>query len=169
MNFGQRLHAIREAKRLTLPELSKRSHLGVATLFRYQQMENAGTVTYDALARLASALEVDVRYLTGENQELSVLEPAAVASRESLRRFIEVASISPRDQRGLMRIQDDPAAPKTTSDWQNFWRLVQCFRGKEPHRRGDTAPREPRLHIAGAVNQSRNSGGANHRGLRDVA
>jgi transcriptional regulator with XRE-family HTH domain len=169
MNFGQRLQAIRDAKGLTLPELSKRSLLGVATLFRYQQLENAGTIAYDALVRLASALEVDVRYLIGENQELSVLDPAAVASRESLRRFIDAASISPRQQRGLMRIQDDPAAPKTISGWKNFWRLVQCFRGKDPYREGDATSNEPRLQVVGPPTQLKSSGRAKHRGLRHVA
>lgn len=135
MNFGQRLQAIREEKHLTLPELSKRSRLGVATLFRYQQMADPGTIAYDALGRLATALEVDVRYLTGENQELCSLDAPQVAARESLRRFLDASTISPRLQRGLMRIQDDPAAPKTISEWHDFWRLIQRFGGRNDPRR----------------------------------
>lgn len=128
--FGERLQAIREAKGLTLPELSKRSHLGLATLFRYQQLADPGAIAYDALVRLTGALEVDVRYLTGEDQVLAALEAPQVASRESLKRFLEKVVASPRLHRGLIRIQDDPAAPKSIQQWGDFWRLLQRFTGR---------------------------------------
>jgi transcriptional regulator with XRE-family HTH domain len=172
MNFGQRLRAIREEKDLTLPELSKLARLGVATLFRYQQMADPGAIAYDALGRLATALEVDVRCLTGENQELCALEPCKVASRESLRRFLDASAISPRLQRGLMRIQDDPAAPKTVSQWEDFWRLIQRFGGRSDPRQ-EVAPSSPdnakptlrALPSPASANKSR--GG--RRNLRSVA
>jgi transcriptional regulator with XRE-family HTH domain len=128
--FGERLQAIREAKALTLPELSRRSKLGVGTLFRYQKLAHPGAVTYDALVRLANGLEVDMRYLTGEDPLLLPLDPSQVAARESLKRFLEQVAVSYRLRRGFIRIQDDPAAPRSIQQWKNFWRLLQQFTGQ---------------------------------------
>jgi transcriptional regulator with XRE-family HTH domain len=138
--FGKRLQAIREAKALTLPQLSKRSQLGVGTLFRYQKMADPKAVTYDALVRIANGLEVDVRYLTGEDQLLVSLEPSQVAARESLKRFLEQTAVSYRLRRGFIRIQDDPAAPRSVRQWEDFWRLLQQFTGQSGPKKSIEAP-----------------------------
>lgn len=139
VTFGRRLEDIREAKALTLPELSKRSQLGLATLCRYQKMASPGRIAYEALVRLANALEVDVGYLTGEDQVLVRLEPFQVAARESLKRFLELKALPRRLRAGLTRIQDDPAAPRSTQQWEDFWRLLRQATGRSrPKQRVET-------------------------------
>jgi|SRR5208282_2753852 len=138
--FGERLQSIREAKALTLQELSERSHLGVGTLFRYQKMADPGAITYDALVRIADSLEVDVRYLTGEDQFLVPLEPFRVAARESLKRFLGQTTVSYRLRRGFIRIQDDPAAPRSVRQWEDFWRLLRQFTGQSGPKKPIQAP-----------------------------
>jgi transcriptional regulator with XRE-family HTH domain len=138
--FGARLRALREAKALTLPQLSKRSRLGVATLFRYERMAAPGAVAYDALVRLSDALEVDARYLTGEDRSLVALEASEVAARESLKRFLERMPAAGRLRHGFCRIQDDPAAPRSVRQWDNFARLLgQVIGQNDPKPRVESA------------------------------
>lgn len=128
--YGDRILALREAKALTLQELAKRSQLGVGTLCRYEKMSDPGSLAYESISRLADALEVDVRYLTGEDDALLSLEPSQAAARESLKRFLQRNLLSPRLRRCFTRVQDDPAAPKSVRAWEDLWRLLQQFIGR---------------------------------------
>jgi transcriptional regulator with XRE-family HTH domain len=128
--FGDRISGLRKAKKLTLQELADRSQLGVGTLSRYEKMPNPEVLAYRSISRLADALEVDVRYLTGEDEALLTLEPSQAAARESLKRFLLENSISPKLRRCFTRVQDDPAAPKSVRAWEDLWRLLQQFIGR---------------------------------------
>ena len=132
MNFGQRVRALRKAKQMTLPELSKRAKIGLGTLSRYERQRATGRIAHTYLQRLADALEVDLAFLTDDVLGSAGASATDVAAREALKRFLATHDDLPkRTLRGLQRVQDDRAAPKTIDRWVDFWRLVQILSGKD--------------------------------------
>ena len=87
---GAALHSIRTKKGLTLAELSLRTGLPVSTLSKIEN--DKMSLTYDKLARIATALDIDIAQLFAPHAALG-LPGTVVSGRRSITRAGEGPSI----------------------------------------------------------------------------
>lgn len=130
-SLSERLLALRELKGYTQPQLASRCGVSKATISRYEDDPDAN-FTRASIDLIAAGLEVDAAYLLGYDLELTTLPVRTVASRESLRRFLDRTAFPRRLRTRFIRIQDHSAAPITVQGWNDFWLLVSGFFGRPP-------------------------------------
>lgn len=141
-SLGERILALREVKRLTLPDLASRSGVSAAAINRYELDPNSN-YRRASVDLLAGALEVDVAYLLGvAPPDVLRIPTRRIASRHSLERFLEAGSFTKTQRDRFHRIEDHAAAPVTVQQWRDFWALLRGFFGRGPIALGE--PRDPR-------------------------
>lgn len=84
--LGQRIHAARKAKGLTLLEIADKVGLSEATIQRYEAGKIAN-VSIDMVKKIAAALGVSAQYLLGwgsDEQDSYYTDPATLAMAQAL-------------------------------------------------------------------------------------
>jgi transcriptional regulator with XRE-family HTH domain len=127
-SLGERIKRLREVKQWTLEQLADASGVDKGQISRYEK--NTADPGTKSLAAVARALDVRAGFFFGEIQELEELTPHQVATRESLRRFLEDGSLFAESKRKRYRdVVDLPAAPLTMQGWKDLEELLRRLSG----------------------------------------
>jgi len=73
----------------------------------------------DTLQRIAKALDVTTSFLLGEDEDVNLPMPQALA-RQSLKVFLLHAEVSPTEREYVGRIQGRDSAPQTVRGWSDL-------------------------------------------------
>jgi transcriptional regulator with XRE-family HTH domain len=103
--YGPLVRALREAKGLTLESLSGATGLSLGYLSRVERGER--TATWDSTVKIAAALGVDPKYLTGQLPALRPLRLALLPGRP----LVEFAESVGLDEYELTRIECGSVSP----------------------------------------------------------
>jgi transcriptional regulator with XRE-family HTH domain len=131
-HIGERVRAVREAKGLTQSYVADRLGVVQTTIGMY---EKSADLKHSVIKKLANALEVEHRYLTGEDPTLEPLGVARVVRHESQRIFLaSISGLADADREGYSRIKNHRAAPKTVQEWTEFREMLGDYFGGAPDR-----------------------------------
>ncbi len=122
-SLGQKIKELREAKKISGPELAKQIGISKGTLSFYENDKREPI--FSTLKRLSGKLEVSAAYLFDQIPELVEKEPGMVAASEAFRLFAEG-----QPSATYKKLADLPEAPKTVEGWKAFHKLHRRASGK---------------------------------------
>ena len=115
--LGQRVRMYREARKLSLSDLTKTS--GVSRSYLYQVENDASSPTEEKLVALANALGVTVTDLMGVDEDAQHIP-------ESLAVFATQSGLLPSDVSMLARIHYRGQQPTTAEGWRALYSVIKA-------------------------------------------
>ncbi len=97
--FGNKVAALRKAKKISQGELAKMLSTSASVIGRYERDEM--TPSIDAAKKLAAILETTVGYLLGETEQENVFK-----NPEMLKRFNEIEGMDEEDRNHILYTLD---------------------------------------------------------------
>ncbi len=116
IKIGEQVRAYREARRLTLSDLAKKS--AVSRSYLYQVESGISSPTEDKLSSLAEALDVTVADLVGLHAPENI--------PEALSTFAKNAGLSPSDISMLANIHYRGKQPTTVEGWRMLYSVIKA-------------------------------------------
>lgn len=122
MELAKRIRELRQRENLSLSEAARRAQISKAYLSQLEHGQSSQP-SYQVIARLATALAVNVSTLTGRP---AVWEPGeADPLPPSLRSFAEQADLPQADISMLAKIHFRGKRPKRPDDWAHIYETIK--------------------------------------------
>jgi transcriptional regulator with XRE-family HTH domain len=129
MLVNQRVKEIRRYRRLEGRELAKAARVSPAAISLIESPRKPRTPRVDTLQKIASALEVTVGFLLGEEDVNIPLSRAL--SRQSLKVFLQHNEVTPEQVAYLRRVCAGDSAPDSVKGWKDLLTNVSKWVAQE--------------------------------------
>jgi len=124
MLVNQRIKQLRVYRRLEGRALASVAGLSAGEISHIER--NLRTPKTDTLQKIARALDVTIGFLLGEDEDVNLPLPQALA-RQSLKVFLLHSKISPEERAYVGRIQVRDSAPQTVRGWSDLLRNLHEY------------------------------------------